>query len=75
MRIKLDENMPVRLVTSLGGMGNDVETVNTIPDYPQSAVQFEYYTEGKAVMGPIRADRSDPVKRGSDPSHSYSKIA
>jgi hypothetical protein len=27
MRIKLDENMPVRLVTALGGMGNDVETV------------------------------------------------
>ncbi len=27
MRIKLDENMPVRLVTSLGDMGNDVETV------------------------------------------------
>jgi predicted nuclease of predicted toxin-antitoxin system len=27
MRIKLDENMPVRLVTALGGIGNDVETV------------------------------------------------
>ncbi len=27
MRIKLDENMPVRLASSLGGMGNDVETV------------------------------------------------
>lgn len=27
MRIKLDENMPVRLAASLSGMGNDVETV------------------------------------------------
>jgi len=27
MRLKLDENMPVRLAASLGAMGNDVETV------------------------------------------------
>ena len=27
MRIKLDENMPGRLATSLSGIGNDIETV------------------------------------------------